>query len=496
MWFVLAFAAFAQEPTQADAGFVGFEEEFDLDLDTDQVIDASNCGLTVTREVVPKIATALPAGSAGCSVRMTIDENGRVSNVEALECPDDVTDEIRPTLDKWRFERTNCPVDDPLSFDTTFETDSQTWLIPSQEPVTGEVFVPPEGTEGCLMAATLLPDGSLENVRSSDPSCGISLGGSGWNPQRFWRAEISGLRCRATFEARNGLANNVEFEGCTGPSRLPLVSFIERAAWSHPGDEPVSYDIRFRLRDDESAPLDRASQEGRYIRDACEAPDAPGFLTRRTQIPAMPARWTLDQTELAAYCRLRVHLNDSAIPTRIDAVLCSGAYGPRAAAAASQWTYQAPTCGETATPSEVVVLVPFAKRNGVGFGAGTSTVELSTSTRERASQLDHCEMWIDIPSNGNVRIQTSDQDQCYVIPSVVSTLRLNKLLKWEELVQERGIECVSTFTAETTKIGDAEIGSCYLGTREKVQEAIDQWSWSVLGRESETYTIHWNFRTF
>jgi hypothetical protein len=105
-------------------------------------------------------------------------------------------------------------------------------------------------------------------------------------------------------------------------------------------------------------------------------------------------------------------------------------------------------------------------------------------------------MWIDVPSNGNVRIETSDQDQCYVIPTVVSTLRLNKLIKWEELVQERGIECVSSFNAQTTRISDAEIGSCYLGTREMVQQAIDEWSWSVLGRESETYTVHWNFSTF
>ena len=485
MWLVLALSAFAQDP--------------DSDVDTDtEVLDASNCGLRVTREVLPTIETALPAGSLGCEVRMTVDERGRVANVEPLNCPEDVVTDIRPTLDRWRFERTDCPVDDPLSFDTTFETDSQTWLIPPTEPVPVEVFVPPPGTEGCLMAATLLPDGWLEHIRASDESCAVSLGGSGWNPERFWKAEIEGLRCRATFDARNGHANNVVFEGCGGPSRLALVSFVERAAWSQQSDEAVPYDVRFRMRDDGSAPLERASQEARYIRDTCENPQSPGSLTRRTQIPAMPARWSLDQSELAAYCRLRIHLTETGEPRRIDAVLCSGVYGPRAASAASQWNYQSPTCNDEPIPSEVVVLVPFAKRTRDGvvnvFGRGTQVVDLVGGMLTQPSQLEHCEMWIDVPSNGKVRITTSDRDQCYVTPTSVPSIPRRQLIKWADLTEEWNIRCDSTFTAETVRTGNADIGACYMGTRELVQEPIRDWSWSVLGREKETYTVHWRFR--
>lgn len=485
MWLVLALAAFAQDP--------------DSDSDSAGILDLSSCGLTVKREVTPSIETALPAGSPGCAVRMMVDVRGRVADVQPVDCPEAVVAAIRPDLDKWRFDRGECPTEDVLAFDTLFESSAQTWLIPPLSPEPSTVFVPPEGTQGCLMAVTLLPDGSVENTRVSDPACTMSLGGSGWNPERFWKAEIEGLRCQATFTVRDGQANNIDFTGCGGPSRMALVSFVERATWATGSTEPVAFDVRFRMRDDDSTALERASQEARLIRSACEQPSAPNFLARKTQIPAMPARWAIDQSELAAYCRLRVHLDATATPTRIDAVLCNGVYGPRAASAATQWTYKAPTCGEEPVPSEVVVLVPFAKRIIGGgfqdlFGGESEVIDLLGTTLSRHSDLDHCEMWIDVPSNGKIRVTTSDLDECYVTPTSVPAIARRTLIKWAEVTDEWDIFCDSTFTAHTMSTDHAELGACYLETAALSREAIADWNWSVLGRQSQKYTVHWRYR--
>lgn len=473
----------------------------DADTEADSEAPEATCGLRVKREITPSITSALPAGSPGCAVRMTVDERGQVSAVEGTNCPAAVLSEITPDLERWKFERTDCPVDDPLAFDITFESESKTFLVPPIEPVPMDVIPVPAGVsaDGCLMVMTLLPDGTLENVRSTGSQCSVSLGGSGWNPARFWRAEIDGLRCTANFEVRDGIANNVSFSGCGGPSRLALVSFVERAAWSPGLEEPTNFEVRFRMRDDESAPLERAAEEVRLIRDACAEPQAPGFLARKTRIPAMPSRWAQDQSNLAAYCRLRVHLGADAVPTRIDAVLCGGVYGPRAASAVTGWNFRAPTCGETPVESEVVVVVPFARRiPGAGFlnplGGQGEVVDLARVMMKRQSELDHCELWIDVPSTGLIRVQTSDPARCNVTPTSVPNLRRRQLIKWAEVTDEWDIFCDTTFTARTMSTGEPEVGVCYLETNELAREAIRDWSWSVLGREAETYTVHWRYR--
>lgn len=485
----------------------------------DEAVEPS-CGLTVLREVDPTIDLPLPPGLAACKVALLVDERGRVAEIEATECPDDALAAARPDLEKWRFRRDeHCPAEELARFELAVESESRTFHVPPAEKVPAERFAV-TGFDGCVLALTLLPDGTVEALRSSDPdACTVAPGFAGWNPERFWRHEITGLRCTATFDANGGLANDVRFEGCGGPSRMALLSFVERARWGTGLDPRTAFKVHFRLRDDESEPLDRVSEQARLVRtEPCEDLRASERLYGRTRIPPMPARWAMDRSEVAAYCRLRVHLDAQAVPRRIDGVLCGDVFAPRAASALATWDFTAPTCGGEPVPSEVIVLVPFAERVAGLDGlrnpfTDEPVVDLAAEVQPMygAAPGEHCQMVIDVPVRGRVRLQTNDRRRCFVTPTTIPSVPAREVRRWGEAVNEPSeledaiaaaaadslvhvISCNSAFRVTTTAVENLSVSGCIGRAPDRVRAAIADWSWSVLGREQERYEVEWRFR--
>jgi hypothetical protein len=467
--------------------------------DPDAALDAAErCNLQVLREVDADVRTVLPAGMFGCDVTLMVDERGRVASVTSEACPAEVLAETTPQLSRWRFDRSSCETTDPVRFDLRLQSDKRTYLVPPGEPVAAEAIAS-RGPETCVLAMTLLPDGRVEAVRASDPDrCSVRPGIAGFNPERYWRSEIEGLRCKATFEVYNGLANRVKFEGCGGPSRMALVSFVEQARWGEDVAPGTAFDVRFSMRNDESPSADLAAEQVRLIRQGCERAEAPRLLVDPTRIPPMPARWALDRSQLAAYCRMRVHLDEQAVPRRIDAVLCGDVYAPRAASAIATWNYEAPLCDGVPVKSEVVILVPFAERMWGGaieaLVGGTPVVDLAAELMYVPDRSEDCRLTVDLPTDGQLRVTTNDKRECFVTPTAAYELRRSEIMERAEILDRWVIECNVSFDAVPTGATNVRTEGCMGRSRELSLKAVEEWSWSVLGRETEHYEVRFRYR--
>lgn len=184
-----------------------------------------------------------------CEVEALVDEQGRVADVQALDCFPNLFPDTDRALRKWTFQpavRDGVPVPGHyvVAFNYVMRGDER-HIVPREEfdrLVAMHQVVEASG-EGCTMAMVLLPDGRLSGLESSDPPACMVIP-TGWvRPSTGISVDGKQVGCRVTFEALDGVAQDIQVQECFSGLEQSTRKVLKRWVWNSYGGQARPYDL-------------------------------------------------------------------------------------------------------------------------------------------------------------------------------------------------------------------------------------------------------------
>lgn len=210
----------------------------------------------------PRAGFNLFLEDAACKVRLTLREDGTVSDVASEDCLEPFFASARAALAQWRFPAASAPGPRAFVVKVEFQTEDRRFLTAEQwrRIRAAHGALPPDDDPGCRLELTIHGDRAINRVHSDAiPKC-LAIPSKPWIPRQLKKEAVPPPNCVVRFEASAGKARDIRVEGCEKKYRSAAVYLVRDWRFTSPERPALPYTVTIHW---DPSPIDETETEDR-----------------------------------------------------------------------------------------------------------------------------------------------------------------------------------------------------------------------------------------